>query len=173
MKDYSKIDLEIKRINLVYENKIGCCISFIITDDIDTKEYIKKAISSIDIDTILDDRIVNYNFCEKLEEENNNIKNFQKLCQEKGNLVVATGIGEYVGYLVKNGKIPNRAAFYQSVFCMPRDSFYLKNDVRLILLVNESEMKEFKSPAADDFTSYAMQRIYIDDILREEDINER
>ena len=64
------------------------------------------------------------------------------------------------------------------MFNLPRDNFYLKNNVKLVLLVNESEMKTFKSEAADDFTSYASMIIDANKILREDnmqvqDIDER
>lgn len=173
MKDYSKINKEIEKIKIIYGYTTGYSASFIITDDVETREYIKTAISSIDTNTIIDDKIVNYDFSQNLEEGKNNIKKFQNLCKEKGNLVIATGIGKYAEYLVEKGTIPNISSFYESVFNLPRDGFYLKNNVRLILLVNESEMKEFKSPAADDFTSYARTKIYIDEIIREEEIDER
>ena len=169
MNDYSKINKEIDKINMIYKYKEGCCISFIITDDLEAKEYIQKAISSIDIDTIIDEKIVNYDFSENKDD---GIKKFEKLCLEKGNLVLATGIEDYVEYLLESGKLPDRSSFYQRVFNLPRDHFYLKNNVRLILLVNESEMQVFKSDYADDFTSYATMKIDINEILKEDNIQE-
>ena len=115
---------------------------------------------------------MNYDFCENLEDGRKNIKKFKKLCEEKGNLVIATGIGKYAEYLRENGEIPDIESLYQGVFCLPRDGFYLKNNVRLILLVNESEMKKFRSRAADDFTSYATMKIDINEILKEDNIQE-
>lgn len=172
MNDYFKIDKEIAKIKIIYKNKAGCCISFIIVDDAKTKEYIKTTISSMDTNTLIDDKIVNYNFGEDIEEGKNNVKKFQNLCREKGNLVIATGIGKYAEYLVKKGQIPNIKTFYQGAFSLPRDSFYLTNNIRLILLVNESEMKEFRSPVADDFTSYASIKIDINEILKEDKLQE-
>lgn len=178
MQEYSKFKIEIAKIKMMYEFKEGCCISFIIADDKEVQEYIKASILSIDTEKIPDERIINYNFCENLKNARENIKKFQNLCQEKGNLIIATGIGEYADYLEKNGDIPNTTAFYQRIFCQPRDEFYLKNNVRLILLVNQSEMTTFRSQAADDFTSYASMIIDVNEALREDnlqvqDIDER
>lgn len=170
MKEYPEVDNGIARIKLVYEWATGYCISFIIADDKEVQEYIKASILSIDTEKIPDERIINYNFCENLKNARENIKKFQNLCQEKGNLIIATGIGEYAEYLEKNGNIPNTKTFYQRMFSLPRDSFYLKNNVRLILLVNEAEMKMFRSEVADDFTSYGRMNVDVNDILRENNI---
>ena len=178
MQEYFILKSEMAAIKLMYELDPGCCISFIIADDKEVQEYIKASISSIDTKQIQDEWIINYNFYENLENTKENIKQFQNLCQEKGNLVIATGIGKYSEYLEKNGEIPNKEAFYYTIFNLPRDNFYLKNNVKLILLVNESEMKTFRSKAADDFTSYASMIIDANKILKEKnmqvlDIDER
>ena len=178
MQEYFILKNEMDAIKLMYELDPGCCISFIIADDKEVQEYIKASISSIDTKQIQDERIINYNFYENLENTKENIKQFQNLCQEKGNLVIASGIGKYAEYLEKNGEISNKESFYLTMFNLPRDNFYLKNNVKLVLLVNESEMKTFKSEAADDFTSYASMIIDANKILREDnmqvqDIDER
>ena len=177
MQEYSKFKKEMAIIKLMYELDPGCCISFIIADDKEVQEYIKASISSIDTAQIQDERIINYNFYENLENTKENLKKFKNLCQEKGNLVIASGIGKYAGYLEKNGEIPNKGSFFNNIFNLPRDNFYLKNKVRLILLVNESEMKKFQS-SANDFTTYASKITNVNKILREDnmqvqDIDER
>ncbi len=173
MQEYSELKKEIAKIKLMYElDTTGCCISFIIADDKEVQEYIKTSFSSFNTEQISDEKIINYNFCEDLEDTRENIKKFQNLCQEKRNLVIATGIGEYAEYLEKNGEIPNKESFYYTIFNLPRDNFYLKNNVRLILLVNESEMKTFRSEAADDFTSYASMITDVNKISREDNIQD-
>ena len=49
-----------------------------------------------------------------------------------------------------------------NAFNMPRDSFYLQNDVRIILLLNQQEYDMFLSEYGDDFLSYAHIREDID-----------
>ena len=55
-----------------------------------------------------------------------------------------------------------------NVFNMPRDSFYLQNNVRIILLLNQQEYDMFLSEYGDDFLSYACLKEDIDSILEEE-----
>ena len=57
-----------------------------------------------------------------------------------------------------------------NAFNMPRDSFYLQNDVRIILLLNQQEYDMFLSEYGDDFLSYAQLKEDIDSIL-EKDIS--
>ena len=49
-----------------------------------------------------------------------------------------------------------------NAFNMPRDSFYLQNNVRIILLLNQQEYDMFLSEYGDDFLSYAHIREDID-----------
>ena len=79
MQEYSKFKIEIAKIKMMYEFKEGCCISFIIADDKEVQEYIKASISSIDTETIQDERIINYNFCENLENTRENIEKSKKV----------------------------------------------------------------------------------------------
>ena len=52
-----------------------------------------------------------------------------------------------------------------NAFNMPRDSFYLQNDVRIILLLNQQEYDMFLNEYGDDFLSYAHIREDIDSII--------
>ena len=162
MKDYSKIDSEIKKINLLYKFNEGFCISFIVTDNNEIKKYLKEGILSIDTETILDEKIVNYDF---YENRNSTLKDYRELCEKKGNLVIATGIGDFSEYLVDKGKINNAGEAYFNIFNLPRDDFYLEKKVRLVLLVNYSEYDMFLSNYCDDFTSYAVYTAHIDEEL--------
>lgn len=64
MIDYTKINREIQKINILYKYSKGACISIISTDNIEIKKYIKKSILSIDIDTMPDKKIIAYDFYE-------------------------------------------------------------------------------------------------------------
>ena len=165
MNKFDKVDEEIKKIEILYKYAEGCCISFIATDDLDIKEYIKKSILSIDNSSILDNKIVEYDFYKSKEK---GLKNYNQLCMEQGNLIVATGFEEYAKYLTEKGIIQKEGKFYFNVFNMPRDSFYLKNKVRIILLVNQREYDMFLSEYGDDFTDYARYKTDIDIILKKE-----
>lgn len=52
-----------------------------------------------------------------------------------------------------------------NVFNMLRDNLYLKENVKLVLLVNQLEYSIFLSEWCDDFTSYATYRCDIDNLL--------
>ena len=74
---------------------------------------------------------------------------------------MVTGIEKYAEYLKKIGRIKIVGEFYLNIFNMPRDSFYKKNNVRIILLLNQQEYDMFLSEYGDDFLSYAqIQRKY-------------
>lgn len=109
MSELTKINNEIRKINLMYKYKEGCCISFIVTDNSEIREYIKRAISSIDTSTILDEEIVNYDF---YLNRNNGLDIYNKLCRKKSNLIVVTGIQDYAEYLTKSGTISSPEHFY-------------------------------------------------------------
>ena len=146
-----------RKINIAYRVNQNCRISFIVSDDKEVKKQIQEQITSIDTSTILDERIVNYELTE-----------YSRLCKEKGNLMLVTGLGRYAEYLKQTGRITNVGDFYMNVFNMPRDSFYLQNNVRIILLLNQQEYDMFLSEYGDDFLSYACLKEDIDSILEEE-----
>lgn len=80
-----------RKINIAYRVNQNCCISFVVSDDIELKK-IEEKISSIDTSTILDDRIINYDF---FRNRNNGLTEYSRLCKEKGNLMIATGLERY------------------------------------------------------------------------------
>lgn len=55
-----------------------------------------------------------------------------------------------------------------NVFNMPRDSFYLQNNVRIILLLNQQEFGMFLSEYGDDFLSYAHIQEDLDSMLKKD-----
>ncbi len=154
-----------RKINIAYRVNQNCRISFIVSDDKEVKKQIQEQITSIDTSTILDERIVNYDF---FKNRNNELTEYSRLCKEKGNLMLVTGLGRYAEYLKQTGRITNVGDFYMNVFNMPRDSFYLQNNVRIILLLNQQEYDMFLSEYGDDFLSYACLKEDIDSILEEE-----
>lgn len=151
-----------RKINIAYQVNQNCCISFIISDDIELKKQIQKQIALIDTSTILDERIVVYDF---YENRNNGLTEYSRLGKEKGNLMIVTGLERYAEYLKQTGKITNVGDFYMNVFNMPRDSFYKENNVRIILLLNQQEYDMFLDEYGDDFLSYAHIREDIDTML--------
>lgn len=146
------IDNITRKINIAYQVNQKCCISFIVSDDMELRKQIQEQISSIDTSTILDERIVNYDF---FRNRNNGLTEYSRLCKEKGNLMITTGLEKYAEYLKQTGQITNVGDFYMNVFNLPRDSFYLQNNVRIILLLNQQEYDIFLSDYGDDFLSYA------------------
>lgn len=165
MIDYAKIDEEMKRIKMLYRFKKDCCITLINTDNIKIKEYIKKSILSIDTDTIPNEKIIFYDFYKNKDKSLN--EEYKNLCKKKGNLLILTGMEDYAKYLKTKGKISDIGDFYMHVFCIPRDDLYLKNNTRMILITNQTEYKMFVSDYCDDFTSYAMYKTNIDEMLKE------
>lgn len=158
MKDYSKIDKQIKKISILYNYKKGFCVSFLVTDDDDIRKYIESSILA------LDEKNRKYDF---YESRKNNIIEYKNICKQEGNLVLVTGLSKYAEYLKENGTISNVGHFYMNMFNMPRDSFYLKNNVRMIMLLNQTEYNMFLSEYGDDFASYAMLKIDIDEEMKE------
>lgn len=79
---------------------------------------------------------------------------------------MVTGIEKYSEYLKKIGRIKIVGEFYLNIFNMPRDSFYKKNNVRIILLLNQQEYDMFLSEYGDDFLSYAQIKENIDIMLQ-------
>ena len=71
-----------RKINIAYRVNQNCCISFVVSDDIELKK-IEEKISSIDTSTILDDRIINYDF---FRNRNNGLTEYSRLCKEKGKI---------------------------------------------------------------------------------------
>lgn len=55
-----------------------------------------------------------------------------------------------------------------NAFNMPRDSFYLQNNVRIILLLNQQEYDMFLSEYGDDFLSYAHIQEDLDTMLKKD-----
>ena len=161
----SIIDYITRKINIAYQVNRKCCISFVVSDDIELKKKIQEQITSIDTNTILDERIVNYDF---FKNKNNGLNEYSRLCKEKGNLMVATGLERYAEYLKQTGQITNVGDFYMNAFNMPRDSFYLQNNVRIILMLNQQEYDMFLSEYGDDFLSYAQIKEDLDSILAKE-----
>ena len=163
----SIIDYITRKINIAYSVNQKCCISFIVSDDIELKKQIQEQISSMDIDTILDERIINYDF---YKNRDNGLTKYSRLCKGNGNLMIVTGLERYAEYLKQTGQITNVGDFYMNAFNMPRDSFYLQNNVRIILLLDQQEYDMFLNEYGDDFLSYAQLKEDIDSIL-EKDIS--
>lgn len=96
----SIIDYITRKINIAYRVNQKCCISVVVSNDIELKKQIQEQISSIDTNTILDERIVNYDF---FKNKNNGLNKYSRLCKEKGNLMIATGLERYAEYLKQTG----------------------------------------------------------------------
>lgn len=154
-----------RKINIAYRINQNCCISFIVSDDMELRKQIQEQISSIDASTILDERIVNYDF---FRNRNNGLTEYSRLCKEKGNLMITTGLERYAEYLKQTGQITNVGDFYMNVFNLPRDSFYLQNNVRIILLLNQQEYDMFLNEYGDDFLSYAQIKEDIDSMIEKD-----
>lgn len=161
MKDYSKIDREINKLKILYDNIEGCCISFVVTDNCEIRKYIENKITEKDF--ILDEKIEKYDF---FENRDINLEEYTKICKQKESVVLVTGCEDYAEYLKKNGKITENGQFYMNTFNLPRDGFYLKNNVRIIFLLNQKEYSRFLSDSADDFTAYSMLKCDIDNLLK-------
>ena len=82
--------------------------------------------------------------------------------------MIATGLERYAEYLKQTGQITKVGDFYMNVFNMPRDSFYLQNNVRIILLLNQQEFGMFLSEYGDDFLSYAHIKEDLDSMLKKD-----
>lgn len=96
----SIIDYITRKINIAYSVNQKCCISFVISDDIELKKQIQEQIASMDTSKILDERIVNYDF---YENRNNGLTKYSRLCKEKGNLMIVTELERYAEYLKQTG----------------------------------------------------------------------
>lgn len=82
--------------------------------------------------------------------------------------MIVTGLEKYAQYLKQTGQITNVGDFYMNAFNMPRDSFYLQNNVRIILLLDQQEYAMFLDEYGDDFLSYAQIKENLDSILVKE-----
>lgn len=83
------------------------------------------------------------------------LKEYQNLCLDKNSVVVGYNVDKYCDFLLKKGRIQSKCDFYMGKFTLVRDSFYLKNEVNLILVLSNEEFEIFISEYCDDFTDYA------------------
>ena len=83
------------------------------------------------------------------------LKEYQNLCLDKNSVVVGYNVDKYCDFLLRNGRIQSKCDFYMGTFTLVRDSFYLKNEVNLILVLSNEEFEIFISEYCDDFTDYA------------------
>ena len=83
------------------------------------------------------------------------LKEYQNLCLDKNSVVVGYNVDKYCDFLLRNGRIQSKCDFYMGTFTLVRDSFYLKNEVNLILVLSNEEFEIFISEFCDDFTDYA------------------
>lgn len=137
---------EIKMLlKIIYNEHFKCSISMIIySDDLEKKEIL-DGIKNIDILQ----KICMFDFL------NDNLKEYQNLCLDKNSVVVGYNVDKYCDYLLKKGRVQSKCDFYMGPFNMVRDSFYLKNEVNLILVLSNEEFDIFISEYCDDFTDYA------------------
>lgn len=137
---------EIKKlIKIIYNEHFKCSISMIIYSDDLEKKKILDDIKNIDISQ----KVCMYDFL------NDNLKEYQNLCLDKNSVVVGYNVDKYCDFLLKKGRIQSKCDFYMGTFNMIRDSFYLKNEVNLILVLSNEEFDIFISEYSDDFTDYA------------------
>ena len=83
------------------------------------------------------------------------LKEYQNLCLDKNSVVVGYNVDKYCDFLLRKGRIQSKCDFYMGTFTLVRDSFYLKNEVNLILVLSNEEFEIFISGFCDDFTDYA------------------
>ena len=137
---------EIKKlIKIIYNEHFKCSISMIIYSDDLEKKKILDGIKNIDISQ----KVCMYDFF------SNDLKEYQNLCLDKNSVVVGYNVDKYCDFLLRKGRIQSKCDFYMGTFTLVRDSFYLKNEVNLILVLSNEEFEIFISEYCDYFTDYA------------------
>ena len=68
------------------------------------------------------------------------LKEYQNLCLDKNSVVVGYNVDKYCDFLLRNGRIQSKCDFYMGTFTLVRDSFYLKNEVNLILVFDQDKL---------------------------------
>ena len=137
---------EIKKlIKIIYNEHFKCSISMIIYSDDLEKKKILDGIKNIDISQ----KVCMYDFF------SDDLKEYQNLCLDKNSVVVGYNVDKYCDFLLRKGRIQSKCDFYMGTFTLVRDSFYLKNEVNLILVLSNEEFDIFISEYCDDFIDYA------------------
>ena len=137
---------EIKKlIKIIYNEHFKCSISMIIYSDDLEKKKILDSIKNINISQ----KVCMYDFF------SDDLKAYQNLCLDKNSVVVGYNVDKYCDFLLRKGRIQSKCDFYMGTFTLVRDSFYLKNEVNLILVLSNEEFDIFISEYCDDFTDYA------------------
>ena len=137
---------EIKKlIKIIYNEHFKCSISMIIYSDDLEKKKILDSIKNIDISQ----KVCMYDFF------SDDLKEYQNLCLDKNSVVVGYNVDKYCDFLLRKGRIQSKCDFYMGTFTLVRDSFYLKNEVNLILVLSNEEFDIFISEYCDDFIDYA------------------
>lgn len=137
---------EIKKlIKIIYNEHFKCSISMIIYSDDLEKKKILDGIKNIDISQ----KVCMYDFF------SDDLKEYQNLCLDKNSVVVGYNVDKYCDFLLRKGRIQSKCDFYMGMFTLVRDSFYLKNEVNLILVLSNEEFDIFISEYCDDFIDYA------------------
>lgn len=137
---------EIKKlIKIIYNEHFKCSISMIIYNDYLEKKKILDSIKNIDISQ----KVCMYDFF------SDDLKEYQNLCLDKNSVVVGYNVEKYCDFLLRKSRIQSKSDFYMGTFTLIRDSFYLKNEVNLILILSNEEFDIFISEYCDDFTYYA------------------
>lgn len=134
-----------KLIKIIYNEHFKCSISMIIYSDDLEKKKILDSIKNIDISQ----KVCMYDFF------SDDLKEYQNLCLDKNSVVVGYNVDKYCDFLLRKGRIQSKCDFYMETFTLVRDSFYLKNEVNLILVLSNEEFDIFISEYCDDFTDYA------------------
>ena len=133
---------EIKKlIKIIYNEHFKCSISMIIYSDDLEKKKILDSIKNIDISQ----KVCMYDFF------SDDLKEYQNLCLDKNSVVVGYNVDKYCDFLLRKGRIQSKCDFYMGTFTLVRDSFYLKNEVNLILVLSNEEFDIFISEYCDDF----------------------
>lgn len=140
---YSLEDIK-KLIKIIYNEHFKCSISMIIYSDDLAKKKILDSIKNIDISQ----KVCMYDFF------SDDLKEYQNLCLDKNSVVVGYNVDKYCDFLLRKGRIQSKCDFYMGTFTLVRDSFYLKNEVNLILVLSNEEFDIFISEYCDDFTDY-------------------
>ena len=116
----------------------------IYSDDLEKKKIL-DSIKNIDISQ----KVCMYDFF------SDDLKEYQNLCLDKNSVVVGYNVDKYCDFLLRKGRIQSKCDFYMGMFTLVRDSFYLKNEVNLILVLSNEEFDIFISEYCDDFIDYA------------------
>lgn len=164
MNYFKIVDKELRKIKIFLDNVDDFLLVFCIVDSNDIREYIKDNIQENYKTTVL------FDFYEERLDGYVEREKYEKLVKNKGP-VLTSGFLEYSKFLKEIGVIKEEGDFYFYTFNLPRDSFYLRCNAKLILLTNEEEFKMFLSEYADDFTSYHRYVSDINSLLKEEDEN--